>query len=190
MSSATKRATAAIDDDVGVDADDDLGVVRFAHRVVDALALAHVVRIAQDAHAVGEDARRAAGPVEAVVGGAIVDDGDAELVGRIVERDQAQDGVVDRVALVVERNDDGHGRLVVGARDVEAAAFDDAQVEPEDVAVGEDHQHEEKDWDRVHCAARLLSKRCARRQVRENQAAARKFPAVARGLTSSEVSAP
>jgi hypothetical protein len=82
----------------------------------------------------------------AVVGRAVVDDRDGELLARIVDLHEALDGVVDRRALVEQRHDDADGGLpAVRALLVELLALDDREVEPEHVAVQEHDEDEEVD---------------------------------------------
>jgi len=111
---------------------------------VDAFALAYVDLVAQHTN-ISELRGGFAGPFVGVIGRAIVDDGNLELLRRVLELDQALDRVVDRAALVEQRHDDRDRRFVAGDLRIEILAAKDRQVPTEHVAVQEDDEDEEVD---------------------------------------------
>ena len=134
-------------DHVRVDRHDDLAR-RLAHRVVDAAALAHVVGVLEHRHHAGEVVRGAHRVLVAVVGRAVVDHRDRELVLRVLEPDDRLDRVVDGRPLVEQRDHHGHRGLVTADLLVHLAALDEGQVEPEHVPVQEHDEDEQLDRNR------------------------------------------
>ncbi len=170
-----------IDDHVGVDRDDHLGA-RGTHGGVDALALAHVEFVAQHTN-VAERGGGLARPFAAVVGGAIVDHRDLELVGGIVELDEALDGVVDRAAFVEQRDDDRDRRFVAIDLLIQLLAAKQRQVEPEHVAVQEHDEDEQVDRKLRHAGRRESARRAPRglRKSRNNVCATLRARAIEMG---------